>query len=124
MFLYEFFDPALAESKSIIAQFLPFAKKELGLDNLPRIKVVDQVPGADGTTFGRYAPEENTIYVVFRERHSKDSLRTLAHELVHYKQDCEDQLNNDSGATGSHEENEANARAGIIMRNYNQANPE
>lgn len=122
--LYEFFNPALAESKSIIASFLPFAKKELELDSLPTIRVVDRVPGADGTTFGRYAPEENTIYVVFKDRHSKDALRTLAHELVHYKQDCEDRIHDESGATGSTEENEANARAGIIMRNFNQVHPE
>lgn len=107
-----------------IKSFLPFAQKELGLSELPTIKVVDTVPGADGTTFGRYAPEDNTVYVVATGRHPKDMLRTLAHELVHYKQDREGQLHNESGATGSPEENEANAQAGVIMRNFNQANPE
>lgn len=110
--------------EGIINDFLPFAKKELGIDELPTIRVVDQVPDADGTTFGRYVPEENTVYVVAKGRHHKDTLRTLAHELVHYKQDCAGQLHDESGATGSPEENEANAQAGVIMRNFNQANPE
>lgn len=126
MYLTEFFKQPIVEStnKSVVAQFLPFVKQELKLDSLPKIKIVDVVPGADGTTFGRYAPEDNTVYVVFNNRHPKDALRTLAHELVHYKQDCENRITDTSGETGSTEENEANARAGIIMRNYNQANPE
>jgi hypothetical protein len=107
-----------------IQSFLPFAQKELGISELPEIRVVAQVPDADGTTFGRYAPEENCVYVVAQGRHPKDALRTLAHELVHYKQDCEDRLHDEAGATGSPEENEANAQAGVVMRNFNQANPE
>jgi hypothetical protein len=51
-------------------------------------------------------------------------MRTLAHELVHYKQDIEDRLDDNSGATGSPEENEANAQAGVVMRDYSEQNPE
>jgi hypothetical protein len=51
-------------------------------------------------------------------------LRTLAHELIHYKQDSQGRIKPDSGETGSPEENEANAGAGIIMRDFDQANPE
>jgi Zn-dependent peptidase ImmA (M78 family) len=107
-----------------IKSFLPLAKKHLQLDSLPKIQVVTKVPGADGTTFGRYDPDNGVIYIVAQGRHPKDTLRTLAHELVHYRQDLQDQLNDESGATGSREENEANATAGVIMRNYNEINPE
>lgn len=133
MNLYEFgivIQNPLTESVSknstaeLFQRFLPVAKKELGLKDLPKIKSVTQVPGADGTTFGRYDPDSKTIYVVTQGRHPKDALRTLAHELVHYRQDCENKLNHNSGETGSPEENEANATAGIMMRNFNQVNPE
>lgn len=107
-----------------IKSFLPVAKEYLGITDLPYIKVVNTVPGADGTTFGRYEPDQNTIWLVTKGRHPKDALRTLGHELVHYQQGIEDRLNNESGATGSNEENEANAVAGVIMRHYNEANPE
>ena len=107
-----------------IKSFLPFVQKHLGIHQLPTIQVVDRIPGADGTTFGCFRPDENTIYLVTQGRHPKDSMRTLAHELVHYKQDVEDRLNDTSGATGSKEENEANAQAGVVMRNYSEANPE
>jgi Zn-dependent peptidase ImmA (M78 family) len=116
----------LAENtkNDLIKSFLPVAQQELQITNLPTIKIVDRVPDADGTTFGCYNKEINTIYLVTQGRHPKDALRTLAHELVHYKQDIEDRLDDHSGSTGSREENEANARAGVIMRNYNQKNPE
>ncbi|CAB4128090.1 hypothetical protein UFOVP112_4 [uncultured Caudovirales phage] len=107
-----------------IKSFLPIAKEHLGLTSLPYIKVVNSVPGADGTTFGRYEPETDTIWLVTRDRHPKDALRTLGHELVHYQQAVEDRLNINSGETGSNEENEANALAGVLMRFYNEQNPE
>lgn len=109
-----------------IAKFVPWAAEQLQLNasELPEIKVVDQVPDAEGTTFGCYRPDHKCIYIVAQGRHIKDVLRTLAHELTHYKQDAQGVLNPESGATGSDEENEANAQAGVIMRNFNQANPE
>ena len=59
-----------------------------------------------------------------RNRHPIDIMRTLAHELVHYKQDTERRIGPDSGETGSPIENEANAMAGQIMRRFDQENPE
>jgi hypothetical protein len=108
----------------LIKSFLPFAQKELGMKKIPDIKIVDEIPGAGGTTFGKYVNDTDTIYVVAKNRHPRDVLRTLAHELTHYIQDQENRLNHNSGETGSPEENEAHARGGIIMRNFNQAYPD
>lgn len=107
-----------------IKSFLPFAQQHLNLTSIPQIKIVASVPDTEGTTFGRYDNIDNLIYLVTQNRHPKDVLRTLAHELVHYQQGVEDRLNPMSGETGSNEENEANAVAGIIMRDYSEANPE
>jgi hypothetical protein len=57
-------------------------------------------------------------------RHPNDILRTIAHELTHYKQDTEHQLDSESGRTGSPIENEAHATAGIVMRHFNKQYPE
>lgn len=113
-----------ADSNDFIKPFLPFAKEELQINHLPEIKLVDHVPNASGTTFGCYSPDDKCIYLVSNGRHPKDVLRTLAHELVHYKQDLQDVLDDNSGMTGSEEENEANATAGVIMRNFSEENPE
>jgi Zn-dependent peptidase ImmA (M78 family) len=120
MKIFEVTDPIHSQ----LPDFIKFACDELGISEHPRIDVVDQVPGASGTTFGCYNPEQQTIYLVSKGRHPKDVYRTLAHELVHYKQDQEDRLHSESGTTGSKEENEANAQAGVVMRNYSEQNPE
>jgi Zn-dependent peptidase ImmA (M78 family) len=74
-------------------------------------------------TFGRYVQEENVIYLGIADRHPVDILRTLAHELVHAKQDMEGKLYNGAGETGSPIENEAHMIAGIIMRHFNKKFP-
>jgi Zn-dependent peptidase ImmA (M78 family) len=51
-----------------------------------------------------------------------DILRTLAHELVHRKQEEDGRLDINSGKTGSPIEDEANAMAGILLRNFGKIN--
>jgi hypothetical protein len=56
------------------------------------------------------------LYV--KNRNVADILRTLAHELVHRKQDEEGKIDYNSGETGSEVENEANAMAGVLLRDF------
>jgi len=51
-------------------------------------------------------------------------LRSLAHEIIHSKQNEQGSLSLEDGNTGSEIENQANAVAGIIMRHYGQLKPE
>jgi Zn-dependent peptidase ImmA (M78 family) len=50
-----------------------------------------------------------------------DIYRTLAHELVHYKQKEDGKEMN--GNDGSEIENEANATAAVLLRQYSQKIP-
>ena len=104
---------------AIARKFLPFAQKYLQLDQLPDIEFLEE-PLAG--TFGRYG--DGSIKVCVGGRHPIDALRTLAHELTHYKQDSQGRIHDESGETGSDEENEANAEAGVMMRHFDQAYPE
>ena len=63
------------------------------------------------------------IWIYVKNRNMADILRTLAHELVHYKQLLDGALNSESGKTGSDEENEANAQAGVLLRDFGKVNP-
>lgn len=110
--------------KDSIKNFLPIAMNILGIKKLPRISFKLKInPDGQQTSFGQYIPEKNTILVGIDGRHPVDVLRTLAHELVHYKQHRQGKLDKHSGKTGSDEENGANAIAGIIMRHYNKQHP-
>ena len=125
MLLRELFEdskkPNLIE---IFRKFFPLAMKEIGLKDLPEIELVDRVQDRLQPTFGKFVNDTNTIYLGILNRHPLDILRTLAHELVHYKQNTEHRLDATSGHTGSPAENEAHEIAGIVMRHFNKMHPE
>lgn len=107
-----------------LQDFLPFAVRELKLNSLPKIKLRKHIPDEDQPTFGRFENDSRIINLGIQDRHPIDILRTLAHELVHYKQLLKNGLEKDSGETGSYDENQANSLAGIIMRKFNKKFPE
>jgi hypothetical protein len=104
--------------KKSIAAFAIYAMKQLGIVDKPAFAIIE--PTKDMISLGHYNPRTNKVVVVVKGRLLADILRTLAHELVHVKQMQTGQLTNPAvdGATGSPIENEANALAGVLMRNY------
>ena len=120
--------PATPQKKSkgrIIGEFIKFAKDRLRLISIPfNIKLVKD--GGFATTFksfGGYDPVNNDIFVYVTNRSTPDILRTLAHELVHLKQRQDGYIGGpEDGATGSDVENEANAAAGILLRDFGKRN--
>jgi hypothetical protein len=110
----------------ILHEFVRFAAKDLELDSLPKFDFVfDSKRSLEHKSFGGYAPGSEHITITVKNRHIMDVCRTLAHELVHYSQDLKKELEDDgAGATGSPQENEANARAAVIMRNWGKRHPE
>lgn len=106
-----------------ISEFLNFCMEQLDLSDLPKIYLIDNKQAAmEAKSFGGYMPGDRVIRVNIAERHMADVFRTLAHELVHYRQDCDGRLDEMSGETGSEIENEANSLAGVIMRNFARTN--
>jgi hypothetical protein len=113
------------KAEKIIDRFVQFAADHLELDSLPEISLkFDSKRSVEHKSFGGYAPGHEHITITVSNRHVMDVCRTLAHELVHYKQDLNNQLEDDNaGATGSPQENEANAEAAVIMRNWGKKYP-
>jgi hypothetical protein len=111
---------------SILLDFVRFAAEDLELDSLPKFDFVfDSKTSVKHKSFGGYQPGGEHITITVTNRHINDVLRTLAHEMVHYKQDLNNELaDDDAGSTGSPQENEANARAAVIMRNWGKKHPE
>lgn len=111
---------------SVLLKFIRFAAEQLELDKLPKIDFIfDSKHSIERKSFGGYAPGAKHISITVTNRHIMDVCRTLAHELVHFKQDLNNDLEDpNAGSTGSPQENEANAEAAVIMRNWGKANPE
>ena len=110
----------------ILLDFIRFAAKDLELNSLPKFDFVfDSKQSVERKSFGGYMPGGEHITITVKNRHINDVLRTLAHEMVHYKQDLNNELeDDDAGSTGSPQENEANARAAVILRNWGKKHPE
>ena len=116
----------ISESKqNSINHFVEYASKKLKLKEQPKITLVSGREYSEAkTSLGGYNPMSKEIYVAIEGRLTADILRTLAHEMVHRKQDelglVKDEVKD--GATGSPIENQAHAVAGILMRNYGKIN--
>jgi len=120
----EFLTEGLQYNKAtrIIEKFIEFAASELELDELPDIDLQDgNAISVKHRSFGGYGNKH--ITVTLSNRHIMDVCRTLAHELVHYRQDLNNELTLDSGKDGSPHENEANAQAAVIMRKWGKMHP-
>ena len=112
-------------SDNVIADFIDFAAKALDLQQVPKITFSDDQELAKNMhSLGAYNPKSDELLVVKGPRLTADILRTLAHELVHRKQDELNPLSKEDGATGSPIENEANAAAGVLLRQFGKYRPE
>lgn len=112
------------EKKSeIINKFIDEVCEYLGVDK-DKIEIsYDPTEAQEMTSFGKQTPSTGIIRVVATNRNLADVLRTLAHELVHRKQEKEGKLYHGAGDDGTDVENEANAEAALIMRKFGKANP-
>ena len=114
-------EPTLIDA---LRDFLPIAVEHLKIKELPKIKLLGDVETDHMPSFGKFSNDDRTVHLGIKNRHQNDILRTLAHEMVHYAQGQRDELDADSWQTGSTIEDEANAEAGVIMREFNQQFPQ
>lgn len=112
------FNLNLSESKDY-NNFIDFCCKGLNLKNKPNISLTAE---KFDDTFGKFNPNTNELVIRVADRHPADVMRTIAHELVHHKQ----QENGEEldGTDGSQHENQANSLAGVLMRKWAGKHPE
>ena len=89
--LYNSSNLDLAPVQHLFDSFLPFAEKYLGIPKCPEIHLVSDQENSQlplgKTAF--YDPNVQKITVFTDNRHIKDILRSLSHELVHHKQNLQ-----------------------------------
>jgi hypothetical protein len=114
--------------QEMIRDFYPFAKKEMGFNKPVRIFLTRDMQNAQdplGKT-AYYDPGNMEIKLFYVDRHLKDVVRSLAHELMHHKQNCEGRLSPsvgegpvDENSELSKLEEEANM-AGFFVRRWEE----
>jgi hypothetical protein len=124
--IFEVLDTKNDKHKQILKKFIAFAIKELDIQKPPSGLTLskDNTKAKSRHTFGTFNPENDKIWLYIGNRNIADSLRTLAHELIHRKQAEDGRLDYSSGETGSEIENEANAMAGVLLRKFGKQNDE
>jgi cytidyltransferase-like protein len=113
------------ELAPMLDSFVSFASDKLGLKSMPTVKY--KTNDDNYNSFAAYNPSSNELSICTMNRHPMDIFRSVAHELVHHKQNEDGRLGKDiakEGETGSDIENEANAEAGKIMRWFAKSNPD
>jgi|694.fasta_scaffold00178_27 hypothetical protein len=111
--------------RKILNRFYSSCVNKLQLENPPELRL-ETTPewSQENGSFGQYDPDSNTLILATSGRHVLDILRTMAHEMTHRQQDEREPLPLDAGATGSPYEDQANAMAGRIMRDWADEQPE
>ena len=112
------------EQTGTIGEFIKYSIKNLGLQSPPSSLTLsyDNDQAKERRSFGYFDPNNKKIWVYVKNRNMADILRTLAHELVHRKQEEDGRLDINSGKTGSPIEDEANSLAGVLLRNFGKIN--
>ena len=80
----------LGELQGLVNKFFPFAQKKIGFNRPPTINFLSDEENAGkplGST-AHYDPSNMEISIFVDGRHTKDILRSIAHELVHHNQNC------------------------------------
>jgi hypothetical protein len=110
--------------KELIQKFIEFVVDNLSIDGDANVELTDKKD--DIRTSAVYNNKTELARVYTKNRAIVDICRSIAHELVHHKQNQRGDLkdNPTAGDDGSPEENEANAKAGELIRIFGRQNPE
>jgi len=84
--------------RPLLKSFLPFVRQKMGFDRPISIYFVSDPENSEnmlGKT-AHYDPNEDSVSVYTDQRHPKDILRSLSHELVHHTQNCRGDLDQSS----------------------------
>ena len=102
----------MSEFMNAASEFYPYSKQNLGFDKPVSLRLVSDLDNSQNT-FGKtahYDPNSMEIVVYTDNRHPKDMLRSLSHELVHHAQNCRGDFD------GDHETGEGYAQNDPYMR--------
>ena len=110
-------------NEGVIDDFIEFGKKELSLDDDFRVNLTSD--GDDIETLANYDMIGNEINVLTKDRADADIIRSIAHEMIHHQQNMRGDLRGkpEEGEDGSPWEDEANAKAGVLVRMFGKINP-
>jgi hypothetical protein len=121
-FKYRQTEPYLKES--LYEKFIDFAKEELNIGDGFSVNLTKD--NSDMETLANYDIEDETSNILTKGRAPVDVIRSIGHEMTHHKQNEKGKLSGKSeeGEDGSPWEDQANAKAGELVRKFGKLHPE
>ena len=111
--------------QSQLERFAEWACKQLGISSVPEITYSNDFDTVEKQRSFGHATSDGGIWVYIGDRIPADAMRTLCHELVHYKQFNEALAYDDMDEeTRQGVEDVANAMAGRLLREYGKSHVE
>ena len=90
---------------------------------MPRLEFQDSKDFEPQTKTAHFSMQDGMIWIYTGNRNLADIMRSVAHELTHYKQDEKGQVTPDQSYPGSPIEQQADAVAGYLMILYMEKVP-
>ena len=101
------------QMQTLLSHFYQFAKDRLGFDKDAKITFASDEENSKnplGTT-AHYNPDNMQVTVYVSGRHPKDILRSVAHELVHHRQNCQGKMDEPRATGPGYAQNDMHLRA-------------
>jgi hypothetical protein len=109
----------------LMGDFINFCVTKLPLESKDlEVHLVDNRKNNGVTTTAYYAPGKNLVVVYCKNRAVVDVLRSVAHELTHMMQDEQGMLVGKIQDAGGFHEDQANAKAGELIKLYAKSHPQ
>lgn len=107
------------QKKEIIYDFIKFCSEFLKINNKSfSIYIVSKRNGDPIVTTAAYDPDNKKCYVYGKNRATVDVCRSIAHEMTHMEQDFRGDIKGLIQDVGGFHEDEANAKAGEIIKRF------
>ena len=102
----------LNQLENIVARFYPYVKQKLKFDQEAKLNLISDPENAKdpwGKT-AYYNPNSMEITVFVDNRHPKDMLRSISHELVHHSQNCKGEFDKTQALEPGYAQNDPHMR--------------
>jgi hypothetical protein len=102
----------------LIGDFINFCSEMLPIRSGYKVYLVSNREPYSISTTAAYIVGENEVRIYVKGRALVDILRSIAHEMTHMMQDEQDLLGGEVRDAGGFHEDQANARAGELIKLY------
>jgi hypothetical protein len=116
-------ESTLSDHEDELRDFVKWTCDKLKIKKMPRLEFQDSKESGDQKKTAHFDMEDGMIWIYTGNRNLADIMRSVAHELTHYKQDEKGQVSPDQSYPGSPIEQQADAVAGYLMKLYMDKEP-